>query len=377
MSHDRISTSTARDRSERLFRAVDGASVSALSPRLTTGIVLAHVIAACVHLVSIALLLAGIALIVWTWPNLLGIILGSAMAIGGWFLLPRPGRLPDRTVTRDQAPALYALVDEVAAVLKTRPVDVIALDPDVNASFSRVGLRRTTVLTLGLPLWQLLAPQERVAVISHELAHQENGDTARTFLVSRALGTLDAWDDFLTQDPHPEISVSDFAVRWILELVAVVVRGIMSVLLRLFLTETQRAEYLADFLGSRVSGTQALLSVNDTLLRTSACPEALFDATMKTPARDPCYAAIFDRHTALVEGIASGQVDAARERAISHHEDGTHPPTAYRSAFLANRPCDPVVTLDDAGSRRIDAELAPFRDAVGLSLVRRWAYHFD
>jgi len=33
-------------------------------------------------------------------------------------------------------------------------------------------------MTLGLALWSTLSPQERVAVIAHELAHQVNGTSA-------------------------------------------------------------------------------------------------------------------------------------------------------------------------------------------------------
>ena len=366
-----------QSKAKRLFDAVNDASAEDLMPRATPGIILAHGIAAIVHLTSIMLILIGIALLIWTWPNWLGVIFGAAMAIGGWFLLPRFGRPPEHIVTREQAPELHALTDEIAHALGTRPVDLIALDPDENASFSRIGLRRTSVLTLGLPLWRILDPQERVALIAHELAHQENGDVARGFLVVHALYTLDVWDEFLIQEPHPEVSVSDFAVRWILELIALGVRGIATILRRLFWTESQRAEYLADFLGSRVSGTEAFLRTNKRFVHLSAYPEALFDATMKTPARDPDYAAIFERYAVLLEEVSQKRADAARVRADNHYQDGTHPPTSYRSAFLANRPCTPTVTLDAAASREIDSELAPFGEVMGQMLVRRWANHFD
>ena len=373
---DRASAFFGPTRAQRLYEELRGGGLARMKPRVTPGIVVAHGIAALVHLLSIALLLAGIALILWTWPAWLGVILGAAMAIAGWFLLPELGRIPDHVVSRDAVPTLYALTDEIAAALGTPPVDLIALSPDENASFQRVGLRRTSVLTLGLPLWGILGPQERVSLIAHELAHQQNGDTGRRFLVAHALSALQGWHEVLTQESVIDQGPLEFLVKGVLEVVALIVESIASVLVRLYWSESQRAEYLADHLGSRVSGTDAFIATNDRLLALSAYPEALFDATMKTPARDPDYGAIFDRFVALFRSIPAARADAARIRADLHHEDGTHPPTAYRSALLADYPCAPIVTLDPKMSDAIDAELAPFASDLGLMLVRRWAYFF-
>lgn len=366
----------SRSKAQALFDELRGGGPERLKPRVTVGIVFAHIIAILIHLVSASLFIGGLFLIVWTWPAWLGVTLGIALTTAGWFLLPRFGNLPDDTVPREQAPALYTLTDEIAASLDTPPIDVIALSPDPNASFDRVGLRGTSVLTLGLPLWRILPPQERVALIAHELAHQENGDTGRRFLITHALTALYGWHDVLTQPPQGERSFMDILIQGFTEFFALIVEGIASTLLRLFWSESHRAEYLADYLGSRVSGTRAFIETNNRLLHLAAYPEALFDATMKTPARNPDYAAIFDRFTRLLDEVSPERIAAAEARADHHQQDVTHPPTAWRSDLLNGFPTDPKVTLDPQTSDTIDAELAPFADRLGLQLVRRWAYSF-
>lgn len=104
---------------------------------------------------------------------------------------PRFGRLPKNgVVPREAAPVLYALADEAAAALGTGKVGAIVIDHHFNASSSTVGVRRTRVLTLGLPLLAVLPPEQRVALVAHELAHARNGDATRGFVVGSAVGGL-------------------------------------------------------------------------------------------------------------------------------------------------------------------------------------------
>ncbi|NED82958.1 M48 family metalloprotease, partial [Streptomyces sp. SID11233] len=63
------------------------------------------------------------------------------------------------------------------AAVGTRGVDLIAIDGEVNASAMRYGVRGRMLLTLGLPLWESLGPEQRLALLGHELAHHAHGDT--------------------------------------------------------------------------------------------------------------------------------------------------------------------------------------------------------
>ncbi|MFF7648440.1 M48 family metalloprotease [Streptomyces sp. NPDC007983] len=86
---------------------------------------------------------------------------------------PRPDAV---TVSRRGAPALWAVVEELASAVGTRPPDRVRLTADVNASVTDdapfLGLApggRT--LYLGLPLLMGLTPAELRAVLAHELGH--------------------------------------------------------------------------------------------------------------------------------------------------------------------------------------------------------------
>ncbi|MFF5494967.1 M48 family metallopeptidase [Streptomyces aquilus] len=99
-------------------------------------------------------------------------------------------------MSRSAAPELYAPVDEVAAALGTRSVDVIALDARTNASVTHLGVRRR-VLTLGLPLWEVLSPQERIALdllttrASQRSEYLADAAAAPVASTEAAVGTMD------------------------------------------------------------------------------------------------------------------------------------------------------------------------------------------
>jgi len=377
----RVATNMAtffdRAQAQALHDEVKNGDPTSLHPRRRSGVVLAYVLSACIYLSTLVLFIGGLTLLIWTWPNWLGMIVGGALAIGGWFLLPKPRPEPDHPVLREHVPTLYALADDIAAALDTRPVDIIALDPDETARFSLAGKMRPSILTIGLPLWHILRPQERVAMIAHELAHQDNGDVARKGLIGDAMGMLQSWHAFLSQPPLAGNLFWKVTVHGLYNFFALLIQSLGTLLVRLFWSESQRAEYLADYRGSRVSGTAALIAANDRLLHVAAYPEALFDATMQTTLSNPRYGQIFDRFATLIADIPADKIEATRARADAHHEDGTHPPTAYRASFLVSHPCPPLITCDETTSEAMDAELKPLADCVGQELVRRWEYHFN
>lgn len=71
----------------------------------------------------------------------------------------------------------------------------VRLTSAFNASYGRSGRRRE--LRLGLCLWAILEPQERVALIGHELGRALNGDLRNNVFVRRALLPLAAWRELL------------------------------------------------------------------------------------------------------------------------------------------------------------------------------------
>ncbi|HET7230324.1 MAG TPA: M48 family metalloprotease [Longimicrobium sp.] len=79
-------------------------------------------------------------------------------------------------VTRAQAPALFAMLDQVRAGIHSRPVHRVLVTDELNAAlgqYPRLGVFGwwRNHLLLGFPLRRALSPEEARAVIAHELAH--------------------------------------------------------------------------------------------------------------------------------------------------------------------------------------------------------------
>ena len=106
-------------------------------------------------------------------------LLGSVADFSGrvaralWVRIDPPPGVP---VTRAQAPALFAAVDDVRRALRTHRVHTVLVTDEPNASMAQVprlgilGWQRN-YLSLGLPLLRALSPEHAGAVVAHELAH--------------------------------------------------------------------------------------------------------------------------------------------------------------------------------------------------------------
>jgi Zn-dependent protease with chaperone function len=144
----------------------------------------------------LVLLLAGAFFAVMFWADLGGKILcgllGSLILFGGgWAVLkalliriPAPKGAP---VTRAEAPALFALLDDLRAQLRSVPFHHVLVVPEHNAAVVQVprlgvlGWSRNYLL-LGMPLLEAHSPEEVRAVLAHEFAH-----------LSRAHGRFSHW----------------------------------------------------------------------------------------------------------------------------------------------------------------------------------------
>lgn len=84
---------------------------------------------------------------------------------------------------------VLALLDRVAAEIGVEPVDAVVVSGEFNAAYGTVGPRRR-VLHLGLPLWESLTAQQKVALLGHEFAHGANGDSRHGVVVGTSLATL-------------------------------------------------------------------------------------------------------------------------------------------------------------------------------------------
>jgi len=162
-----------------------------LRARRDSSAVLAFAVALVVHALTLSLTVGGVWFLVRERDGW-GMVPGAFLLALGWSLRPRFGRLPKNTpvLRRTDAPELFALVDEVARVAGTRGVDAIAVDDEINASVRSYGVRGRRLLTLGLPLWEVLTPQQRIALLGHEMGHYVNGDTRHGVIVGTAYRSL-------------------------------------------------------------------------------------------------------------------------------------------------------------------------------------------
>ena len=106
--------------------------------------------------------------ILWIPLALAGLVLRSL-----WITLPEPDGME---LKRDQAPALFDLIDEVSTRLSGPKIHRVLLSEDFNASivqiplFGMFGWLRN-YLVVGLPLLRGLNPAEFRAVLAHEVGH--------------------------------------------------------------------------------------------------------------------------------------------------------------------------------------------------------------
>jgi heat shock protein HtpX len=348
--------------------------VQNVRPRWTPSKALAFAIAASVHLLSLILLVGGLVLIAAGPLAVAPTLLGAGMCAFAWLFRPRPGKVPSEDlVSREAFPALHALVNDVAGELGAGAIGTIVVNEDFNAAYGVLGWRRVPVLWIGLPLWLALPPQERVALLGHEVAHGINGDSTRSFVVGSALDALDEWIAFLRGPLDHAVSLGELLggyAAWSLSIPFALLQGALAQLLWL---DKQRAEYFADYLGSTVSGTDAAVSS----LQRLKCSEHLGDVLLKNVYSSSQSGAeilrLFQERIARLPDREWQRLARSSQREAARL-DASHPPTAYRCAFLqAHQVEKPGLVATDDTMRAIDAELETLEEPLGKRLIARYA----
>ncbi|GLW57781.1 M48 family metalloprotease [Kitasatospora phosalacinea] len=370
-------------RTEQVFRLVAEGG-SDLRHGASVG---AFLLAGAVHLVSLAVLLAGVCLVVgWPlggWPaRVLGVV---ALAVA-FLLRPRLGR-PRRSgvLTREAAPTLYGLVDAVSAELGAPKVDSIVVDSDFNAAFGVLGLRRHRQLVIGLPLWTVLTRQQRVALLGHEIGHCVNGDSRRGVWTASAIGALNEW--YVLTYPSRDNETNANLVVAIASAVTVLLLGVLNfgvralrrLMYRLYLRSGQAAEHRADLMAARLASPRDARGMLQAMLNDST-----LDAVLTRQRALPRAGGRAVRAAGPMPGLWDALAEAARtvpptevERRVRLSErevsatDVSHPPTYLRLRLLASAPpADrPPLVLDAGRDALIDAELAPSRARIAAELL--------
>ncbi|QKV97748.1 M48 family metalloprotease [Streptomyces sp. NA02950] len=198
----------------------------------------------------------------------------------------RPAGPPAGTVwvSRRGAPALWAVVEELARAVGTRRPDHIRLTSEVNASVTEdasfLGLvPGSRTLYLGLPLLAGLPPAELRAVLAHELGHYSRRHNRFGALAHRGSAGLDA-----ARQAIRDASAANDLVRMYAGGPQALVGLYARVFRRLTRPVRRRQELEADREAARVAGADTVAGA----LRSTAVLEQLwpeFIAEFLTPMR--------------------------------------------------------------------------------------------
>ncbi|MET9650189.1 M48 family metalloprotease [Streptomyces sp. NPDC006460] len=366
----------ARHHGEQLLAEL---SRGGAEPRADGGpAMLARLLAAAVHGLTVALTACALYLIVAGWSTVTQPLLGGILLALAVVLRPRFGKLDKDlpVLHRADAPALFALLDEVAAAAGTSGVHAVVVGPEANAGVTAYGVRQRRVLHLGLGLWEILSPQGRVALLGHEFGHYAHGDTRHLLLVGSALRSLHTWRYMLA--PNSADTLAEVAANVLTAPPRWTVEGVTILLDHLTLRASQRSEYLADTTAARTGGAPAAVELLDRLLvadgvegelhRESVAARTRIGGTRRDDAAD----GLWGRLAEWAENVPAREYERLRRvgELRGHRVDSTHPPTHLRRRLLAEGEAFPArVTVNAATTTAIDGELAGMRRQVARDVV--------
>jgi heat shock protein HtpX len=322
----------------RLLRDLEGAHPA--RPRATRADVIMGAASAGLVLFDLALIVFGAVLLVTAaWPlkvvALIMILVGLECRIR-FFRIDTFG-----STTRAELPELWSLVDGARAAVGAPRIDVLTINNEFNASCARSGIRRRTVLSIGMPLWGALSPAGRQALLGHELGHLVNGDPTTAFATQPALTTFARLAEIF--DPEYLIDADD-PIR---QLIGTIIAYTLFWPLRVFCTwahfglarvaaqDHQRAEAYADALAVRLGGTDGAVELMQVLLfyRTSL-------TALRRAAGDSDHPPAWQGEVARSIAVRTERLAVAEQTSMRYDVSvyASHPPTGLRSRLVRSWP---------------------------------------
>lgn len=253
--------------SQTLNEDLISCSPDSLKPSWNRSKCIAFILSAIIHSFTLFFLMTGMYLLLTGWANIFRLFL-SLLCLGiFWVIHPRISKFPKEVIPRSKIPTLYELTDVISRSLGAKICDGIVLNNDFNASFSQVGHNNEIIISIGLPLWCILTPEEKIALLSHEVSHGVNGDPKRSFFIGTAIDAMLKWHLLFYPE---EIWGSQYGILSVLP--NLIMLGLSSLanlgaigLAQFLWMDSQRAEYLADYLATTNSGTEAMISALEKL----------------------------------------------------------------------------------------------------------------
>jgi Zn-dependent protease with chaperone function len=183
----------------------------------------------------------------------------------------RPKQAPPLEITRAEQPGIFALIDEICALVRSPRPQHVFVDMQINASasFSRAFgslFRRDLTLTIGLPLVAGLNVQELGGVLAHEFGHFAQGAGMRLTYVIRSINAWfarivyqrDTFDDLLREASkrlNIRIGILFYAARLMVWLTRKILWVFMWVGHALSCFMLRQMEFDADYYETAVAGS--------------------------------------------------------------------------------------------------------------------------
>lgn len=334
--------------------------------RTSRSFVAATCLALLVHLSSLALGVAGFAMLMTVRDNIFQIFGGIILLLLAWVSRPRVARPPYYLLAEADYPVIFSITRKMATDLGAPPVAGIEASADFNASYITAGWRQNRYVSLGAPLMAILTREERLAIIAHELSHGANGDPMRGMFFFGAVDTLVHWGEALRPTSignsgegmalGPLISLAAIPFELLLLAVSGLVYMFAKGMILLVLRDSQRAEYLADTLAASLAGSDPMI----TGLEKSYLFEEVDNASRRFAITQPD-GKLEPELSREIGSTGSDVMQLHREKSASElwQVDSTHPPTAFRVSLLRAVPkCDHAIQLSDEEAKRFDEEIS-------------------
>ena len=370
--------SFSKKQGKSLFDSLVNSNPEDLKPSLTPSAIATFIIATSVYLMPLIFAILGIWLLSNSLEKILLLPIALILLLLAFVTRPRFASMPLNVLSKKDFPVLYEFVDSIAKSLGTENIDKIIFDQSFNASFGQIGLKSKTILTIGLPLWTILSTEEKIALISHELSHGINGDIKRGVFIGSALYSLAELYNLIRPDAMLEpdsiiASLLFLPINIMLLLLSYIILFFLYIFAYLLFFESQKAEYLADYLATKVCGTEALIS----LLNKNHLGFVRFEYILE---RFSLRQGKFDLFKILKQDFQSiPALEKERIKRIGELEelrlDDTHPPTLYRTKFLANHFKEGKnISLSEEKKKLLDGEITTIKSRIQTDALDYYRY---
>jgi len=307
---------------------------------------------------------------------ILGAVFGGGLTIGGLRAIAAvsarsPATISAITIDRASEPDLFERIDHVAATVGTRPPDNVLAGLAPAFWVTELPVRsldealKGRTMYMSLPLCRVLDRDEFDALIAHELAHYQGGDTLLTRrFYPIYVGSRNAFEVFMTSrggvTGMPSI-LSATALALFFESFTRVERRL-----------SRARELEADRVAARVTSPLALGSALVKITRHSAALGVVMAAAIRGLRWGVRPGNLSVEFGALAKPGRPLDRDEQEEGPGTEHPTDTHPPVAVRLERLGGH------NVIEALARAVPPvhpaiELLQDPDALEMQLVGRWA----